>query len=118
MRAQIPGAPRGRELAVASGGTALAALVFLFAGILSAQVSLTIGLALVAYALMVLAIAWSGWRGRRWAVGAMVFVALLHAAVSASMAPRQHFYWALLVVAVVTLVAAARLHLGDLRDQG
>lgn len=107
---------RGQTLVLASGATAVAALIFLVSGILSAKVSVTIGGALIFYALMVAAVAFSGFRGRRWPTGAMVYIALLHLAVGASMAKQQPFFWVLVVVSLVALVSAGRRHLADLRE--
>lgn len=95
--------------------TVATALVFLGAGILSARVSATVGGALVAYAVAVLAVAWCAARQARWALGTLVFLALLHAAVGASMATSQPAYWGMVALAVVALLGAGRAHLDDLR---
>lgn len=107
---------------LASGGTALAALVFLAAGIGSLAVrngvfSAGIGAMLLVYGLIVLGVAWAAWRGQGWANGAMVASSLLHLLVGASTARGSHqpWMWAFAAVALVTLLAAGRLHLAELR---
>ena len=108
---------------VATLGTLVTAIVFLVVGIGSLLVnngvfSAGIAAMLIVYALALGAIAWLNDRGLGLATGAVVASSLLHVLVGISTARGSHRWWIWIFVAlaVVTLAAAVRQHLAQLRQ--
>ena len=107
---------------LASGGTLLAAGLFLLAGIGSVAVrngvfSAGIGAMLLVYAALIAAIGWACLRRLPLADGAVVAAALLHLLVGVSTARGSGAWWIWLFVALAaaTLAAGVRTHVDELR---
>lgn len=113
----MPQLPDARTLnRAAAVGTALAGVTFVSLGVAAlaqqhAAFSLGVGIVLVAYGLLVCAIAWFGWRGATFASGAMIAAGLLHLATAASYATGDGWFWAVLI-AIVPLVTVILAVLG------
>lgn len=108
-------------MALASGGTILAAALFLIAAIGSLAVnngifSAGIGVMLICYALLVAGIGWACWRRLPFADGAVVACALLHLLVGVSTArgSSQPALWLFVVLSLATLAAGVKAHVDAL----
>ncbi|MEL4357866.1 MULTISPECIES: hypothetical protein [unclassified Luteococcus] len=112
--------PMAHRLAV--GGTALTAVIFLVVGagsLLANHGVFSAGIAamLVLYAALLAFLAQASHRGSGLATGGMMASAVLHVLVGVSTARGSHQWWIWLFVllALVTAVCAAKVHLDELK---